>query len=75
MPIITRDRAWISVGGGASPMDGNVFKMPPGVVYALDKHDKLYLRATTDLRLVSVFNPPTKGDERHSLKPGESSHY
>lgn len=61
--------------GEIEDMEGNVFSITPGVIYALDKHDKHYLRAKTDMRLVSVFNPPIEGNERHSLRPGESSRY
>ncbi len=61
--------------GEIEAMDGTVYPISPGVIYALDKHDKHYLRAETDLRLVSVFNPPIEGHERHKLNPGESSNY
>lgn len=37
----------------------------PGVMYALDKHDKHVLRAKTDLRVLCVFNPPVHGGEVH----------
>ena len=41
----------------------------PGVLYALDRHDAHTLVAAQaeDLHLISVFNPPIKGDERHTL--------
>jgi len=61
--------------GEVEDMDGNVHAIKPGTVYALDKHDKHYLRATTTMRLVCVFNPALKGTESHSLKSGESSAY
>ncbi len=54
---------------------GNVWQLQPGVLYALDLHDKHRLRAITDMRLVSVFNPPLKGTERHSLTRGANSSY
>jgi L-ectoine synthase len=53
---------------------GEVHKITPGTMYALDKHDKHWLKADKTMRLVCVFNPPLKGDERHSLS-GESSAY
>ncbi len=65
----------VSGTGEVEDMDGNIHRIEPGVIYALDKHDKHYLRAETDLTLVSVFNPPIKGHERHNLKAGESSAY
>lgn len=54
---------------------GKVYPIKPGTMYALNKHDRHYLTAKTDLRLVSVFNPPLKGHERHNLKAGGSSSY
>lgn len=46
--------------------DGEKHSIKPGTMYALNKHDKHYLRAfDTDLRLICVFNPPLTGDEIH----------
>lgn len=46
--------------------DGKVYPLKPGTLYALDKHDRHYLRALgSDLRLLCVFNPPLVGDEVH----------
>ena len=63
--------------GEVEDMDGNVYKIRPGSIYVLDKHDRHYLRACKDrdLVLVSVFNPPLKGDERHSLDGRDASSY
>lgn len=36
-----------------------------GTLYALDRHDRHVLRATTDMRMVCVFNPPCTGREVH----------
>src|SRR4051794_23223372 len=50
--------------------DGAVaYELEPGVMYALDEHDAHYLIAGphADLELVSIFNPPLRGDERHQL--------
>jgi L-ectoine synthase len=57
--------------------DGTVHEIEPGVLYALDKHDKHYLIAgpDCDLELVSVFSPALRGDERHSLDAATYSHY
>lgn len=63
-------------GEGSVEADGVVYPIKPGTLYALDKHDKHYLRATTTMRLVCVFNPPLQGLESHRLSGnGESSHY
>jgi L-ectoine synthase len=45
--------------------DGRIHPIRPGVVYALDRHDRHHLRAKTQLRLVCVFNPPLTGREVH----------
>lgn len=37
----------------------------PGVMYALDKHDRHILRAEEDMQMACVFNPPLRGDEVH----------
>jgi L-ectoine synthase len=57
--------------------DGNRHLVVPGTLYALDAHDPHYLCAgeDEDLRLVCVFSPALKGDERHSLGDDEFSHY
>jgi L-ectoine synthase len=44
---------------------GAVCRLTPGTLYALDQHDRHYLRARTDMRLLSVFNPPLTGREVH----------
>jgi L-ectoine synthase len=57
--------------------EGNVsYPLEPGVIYALDRHDAHFLIADpdTDLELISVFNPPLRGDERHNLDQGFSAY-
>lgn len=45
---------------------GEIFKIVPGTLYALNQHDNHYLRATTaDLKLICTFNPPLVGTEVH----------
>lgn len=63
--------------GEVEDMEGNCYRIIPGVIYVLDKHDKHYLRADNDidLILISVFNPPLRGNERHQLSAGGSSAY
>jgi L-ectoine synthase len=63
--------------GEVEDMDGNVFPIKPGDIYVLNKHDKHYLRGgkDQDLVLVSIFNPPLNGTERHNLKDGDGSAY
>ena len=45
--------------------DGKIYKIIPGTMYALNKHDDHYLRAEKDMRLLCVFNPPVTGKEVH----------
>ena len=63
--------------GEVEDTSGQVFSIEPGTMYALDKHDAHYLVASPDedLRLVCVFTPALRGDERHSLSGGQASHY
>ena len=49
----------IEVVGGAT------YRIEPGVLYALDGHEKHYLRAEEELRMMCVFNPPLTGREVH----------
>ncbi len=52
---------------------GQEYSIEPGVMYVLDNHDVHRLRAFEDLRLMCVFNPPLKGDEKHNVdKDGTS---
>ncbi|HEX6139296.1 MAG TPA: ectoine synthase [Candidatus Limnocylindria bacterium] len=44
---------------------GSTHRIRPGTVYALDRHDRHILRATSNLRLVCVFNPALSGSETH----------
>jgi len=45
--------------------EGRLVEIRPGVLYALDGHEKHLLRAKTDLRVICVFNPPLTGREVH----------
>ena len=45
--------------------DGPAYAVRPGMMYALDGHEKHSLRAKTDLRMICVFNPPLTGQEVH----------
>lgn len=46
--------------------DGKVYKLEPGVVYALNNNDEHYLRGGKEpLRVICVFNPPLTGQEVH----------
>lgn len=63
--------------GEVEDMNGNVYPIRPGDIYVLDQHDRHYLRGgkDQDLILVSIFNPPLKGIERHDLTKQNGSSY
>ncbi|MDP9867041.1 MULTISPECIES: ectoine synthase [Streptosporangium] len=67
----------IEGSGEVIDLQGNSYPITPGTIYALDLHDAHYLIASPheDLRLVCVFSPALRGDERHSLDAAEFSHY
>lgn len=45
--------------------DGPIHQIRAGTMYALNGHEKHYLRARTELRMICVFNPPLTGAEVH----------
>lgn len=67
------------IGGSGEILtkDGERLKIMEGVIYALDQHDAHHLIASSyeDLRLISVFNPPLRGDEKHTLSADGFSQY
>ncbi|GAA3039943.1 ectoine synthase [Actinokineospora globicatena] len=68
----------VSGKGEVHSADGSVRQIiEPGVLYALDQHDAHTLIAASgdDMHLISVFNPPIRGDERHRLDPDGYSQY
>ena len=44
---------------------GQVHPIMPGVMYALDKHDRHVLRGETEMVMACTFNPPLNGLEVH----------
>ncbi|AMG04125.1 ectoine synthase [Vibrio mimicus] len=68
----------ISGSGRLLSADGEKsYDIKPGVIYALDQNDPHILIANEgeDLQLISVFNPPLNGDEKHSLSANGFSQY
>jgi L-ectoine synthase len=61
--------------GEVEDMEGNIYPIEVGTVYALDKNDAHYLRAITRMRLICVFLPALQGTETHSLDNNGSSSY
>ncbi len=46
--------------------DGKKYPITPGTLYNLNLHDEHMLRATKELKLACVFNPPVTGKEVHN---------
>jgi L-ectoine synthase len=44
---------------------GTTHKLKPGVMYALNAHERHVVRPQTDILTVCVFNPPVTGREVH----------
>jgi L-ectoine synthase len=56
----------VSGEGSIENLDtGETFEIHPGVMYALDQHDPHVLRATSEMTMACVFNPPLNGLEVH----------
>jgi L-ectoine synthase len=56
------------VGGEGEIEDlttGEIHPIRDGTLYALNGHERHYLRAKRDMRLICVFNPPLSGREVH----------
>jgi L-ectoine synthase len=49
-------------------VDGKVYPITPGTLYILDKHDKHVLRASEEMKMACVFNPPLTGKEVHNAE-------
>ncbi len=47
---------------------GEVHPIAPGTLYILDKHDEHILRASEDMQMACVFNPPLNGTEVHNAE-------
>jgi L-ectoine synthase len=48
--------------------DSKKHPIKPGTIYVLDKHDKHILRASKEMTLACVFNPPLNGKEVHNAE-------
>lgn len=68
----------ISGRGRVLSSDGKIaYELEPGAIYALDKNDPHTLIAEEgeDMHLISVFNPPLTGQEKHQLSADGYSQY
>lgn len=53
---------------------GMVHRITPGTMYALDGHEKHYLRVIKEFRVVCVFYPPLTGKEVHDAEGAYAIH-
>ena len=44
---------------------GEIHRLEPGVIYALNEHDRHIVRPETDILTACAFNPPVTGKEVH----------
>jgi L-ectoine synthase len=67
----------ISGSGEIVDYEGKRYRIEPGTMYALDQHDAHHLVAAENsaLRLVCVFSPALRGDERHTISDDGYSEY
>lgn len=57
-------------------MNGEVYPIEVGTMYAPNAHDKHYLRGgTSDMHLICVFLPALTGKEAHNVDSDEGSSY
>jgi L-ectoine synthase len=63
------------VGHGEIEVSGRRHPVDPGTFYAMNDHEPTILHAKTEMRIVSIFNPPIEGHERHSLSENSASSY
>ncbi|MCP4993417.1 MAG: hypothetical protein GY934_06485, partial [Gammaproteobacteria bacterium] len=47
---------------------GKNWEMKPGTIYMVGPEDQHNIRADTDLHMLSVFNPPLRGDEQYDTE-------
>jgi len=52
-------------GEVADLSSGERWALAPGTIYMVGPKDRHGVEAETDLHLISIFNPPLKGDEQH----------
>ncbi len=65
----------IAGSGEVEDSAGNVYPLRPGVMYALENHDAHIMRAKEEMRLVCIFSPALKGEEKHDFSGEGHSAY
>ena len=69
------EACYIIAGEGEIHFDGNVAKLEPGVLYALDQHDRHLIKSLTAIRMICVFSPALEGTEKHDFSKSGVSGY
>ncbi|MFQ6395364.1 ectoine synthase [Nocardia sp. KC 131] len=61
------EAVWLVEGEGTlTDLDNDVtYELRPGSMYLLDEHERHRLHASTEMRMMCVFNPPVTGQEVH----------
>ncbi|GED97509.1 ectoine synthase [Gordonia crocea] len=61
------EAVWLVEGEGrlTDRETGEVYPLAPGTMYLLNGHERHTVEATTQLRMLCVFNPPVVGTEVH----------
>lgn len=62
-------------GSGQVQTESGAWPIDPGTVYAPERHEAHTLSSKEGMRLVCVFNPPLRGDEKHDPTGAEHSGY
>ncbi|MEN8894215.1 ectoine synthase [Planktotalea arctica] len=67
----------IAGAGEIETAAGQIYPIEVGTLYALNEHDRHYMRANSgaDMVLVSVFSPALSGTEIHNLTSESASGY
>lgn len=62
-------------GSGELEVSGKTLPLEPGVMYALNDHERHIVRAKTKLRFICVFKPALSGLENHKHTADGTSGY
>jgi L-ectoine synthase len=62
-------------GSGRVETASGSWEIRPGTLYSAERGEEHRLSSNEGMRLICVFNPPLRGDERHSADPDRPSGY
>ena len=69
------EACYIIEGMGEITYETTTQKLEPGVMYALNNHDKHIIRSFSPIRMICVFSPSLEGTERHNFTSDSPSGY